>query len=93
MTPWLLQVLARLPASVHAKLLMAFLGLAGLRVTVGAVGLGAKKLGSESHNRAAPSRDAGHGEAKWESVPSRAPNKGMQATAYSVRCAPAARRA
>ena len=93
MTLWLRQVLARLPASVHAKLLMAFLGIAGLRVTVSAVGLGAKKLGSESHSRAPPSKDAGHGEAKWESVPSRAPNKRVQATAYSVRCAPAVRRA
>jgi hypothetical protein len=33
-----------------------------------------------------PSQKArGHGEAKWESVPSRLPNNGLQATANSLR--------
>jgi len=39
MTPWLPQVLTRVLASVRAKLLVAFLGMAGLLVTVSAVGL------------------------------------------------------
>lgn len=40
MTQWLSQLLARLPASVHAKLLVAFLVIASLLITVSAVGLG-----------------------------------------------------
>ena len=40
MTQWLPRLVARLPASVHAKLLVAFLVIAGLLVTVSAVGLG-----------------------------------------------------
>jgi len=40
MTQWLPRLLARLPASVRAKLLVAFLGITGLLVTVSAVGLG-----------------------------------------------------
>ena len=40
MTQWLPQLLARLPASVRAKLLVAFLAIAGLLVTISAVGLG-----------------------------------------------------
>ena len=40
MTQWLPQLLARLPASVRAKLLVAFLGITGLLVTVSVVGLG-----------------------------------------------------
>ncbi len=40
MTQWLPQMLARLPASVRAKLLVAFLGITGLLVTVSVVGLG-----------------------------------------------------
>ena len=40
MIQWLPRLVARLPASVHAKLLVAFLVIAGLLVTVSAVGLG-----------------------------------------------------
>ena len=40
MTAWLPRLMARLPASVHAKLLVAFLVIAGLLVTVSVVGLG-----------------------------------------------------
>ena len=40
MTQWLPRLVARLPARVHAKLLVAFLVIAGLLVTVSAVGLG-----------------------------------------------------
>jgi signal transduction histidine kinase len=40
MTAWLPRIVARLPASVHSKLLVAFLVIAGLLVTVSAVGLG-----------------------------------------------------
>src|SRR5262249_61146162 len=40
MTPWLPRLVARLPVRVHAKLLVAFLVIAGLLVTVSAVGLG-----------------------------------------------------
>jgi signal transduction histidine kinase len=40
MTQWLPRLVARLPASVHAKLLVAFLVMTGLLVTVSAVGLG-----------------------------------------------------
>ena len=40
MTQWLPRLVARLPASVHAKLLVAFLVITGLLVTVSAVGLG-----------------------------------------------------
>jgi hypothetical protein len=40
MTQWLSQLLARLPAGVHAKLLVAFLVIASLLITVSAVGLG-----------------------------------------------------
>jgi signal transduction histidine kinase len=39
MTQWLPQLVARLPASIHAKLLVAFLVIAGLLVIVSAVGL------------------------------------------------------
>jgi signal transduction histidine kinase len=39
MTDWLPRLVARLPASVHAKLLAAFLTIALLLITVGAVGL------------------------------------------------------
>ena len=39
MTQWLPRLVARLPASVHAKLLVAFLVMTGLLVTVSAVGL------------------------------------------------------
>src|SRR5215470_4806871 len=39
MTQWLPRLVARLPASVHAKLLVAFLVIAGLLVAVSAVGL------------------------------------------------------
>lgn len=40
MTAWLPRLVARLPVSVHTKLLVAFLAIAGLLVTVSAVGLG-----------------------------------------------------
>ena len=40
MTAWLPRLIARLPASVHTKLLVAFLIIAALLVAVGAVGLG-----------------------------------------------------
>ena len=39
MTDWLPRLVARIPVPVHAKLLAAFLAIAGLLVTVGAVGL------------------------------------------------------
>jgi hypothetical protein len=39
MTDWLPRLVARLPAGVHAKLLVAFLIIAGLLIAVGAVGL------------------------------------------------------
>jgi hypothetical protein len=38
-TDWLPRLVARLPAGVHAKLLVAFLVIAGLLIAVGAVGL------------------------------------------------------
>jgi CHASE3 domain sensor protein len=47
MTQWLPRLVARLPASVHAKLLVAFLVITGLLVTVSAVGLGV--LGKTNH--------------------------------------------
>ena len=40
MTQWLSRLVAQLPVSVHAKLLVAFLVIAGLLVAVSAVGLG-----------------------------------------------------
>jgi len=40
MTQWLPRLVARLPVSVSAKLLVAFLVIAGLLITVSAVGLG-----------------------------------------------------
>jgi signal transduction histidine kinase len=40
MTAWLPRLVARLPVSVHTKLIVAFLAIAGLLVTVSAVGLG-----------------------------------------------------
>jgi signal transduction histidine kinase len=40
-TAWLPQLVARVPATVHAKLLVAFLAIVVLLITVGAVGLGA----------------------------------------------------
>ena len=40
MSQWLPRLVARLPASVHTKLLVAFLVMTGLLVTVSAVGLG-----------------------------------------------------
>ena len=40
MTAWLPRLVARLPASVYAKLLVAFLIIAALLVAVGAVSLG-----------------------------------------------------
>lgn len=49
MTQWLPQVLARLSASVHARLLAAFLVVVGLLVTVSTVGLGVL---SEANRRA-----------------------------------------
>ena len=40
LTAWLPRLVARVPASVHAKLLAAFLAIVILLITVGAVGLG-----------------------------------------------------
>jgi signal transduction histidine kinase len=47
MIQWLPRLVARLPARVHAKLLVAFLVIAGLLVAVSAVGLGV--LGETNH--------------------------------------------
>jgi len=38
-TSWLVRLVARIPVTVHAKLLTAFLAIVGLLITVGAVGL------------------------------------------------------
>jgi signal transduction histidine kinase len=46
---WLPRLVARIPASVHAKLLIGFLVIVGLLVAVGAVGL---QVLSEGHDRA-----------------------------------------
>ena len=40
MTAWLPRLVARIPAPVHAKLVVAFLAIVGLLIVVGAVGLG-----------------------------------------------------
>ena len=39
MIDWLIRLVARLPASVHAKLLAAFLAMVVLLITIGAIGL------------------------------------------------------